>query len=114
MKHVLLRLLEVFVATALAGLLLLAYSGLTTGSWPLDMVAIVPLGFIWSMYLGVLAVSNAAMGLFLVLAALVVLAVYLIARFGGSRWFRTGTMTAVFVVHQFTLIVLFAMLGVTA
>ncbi len=114
MKLVLLRLLEVFVATALAGILLLVYNGLTAGEWPLQMVAIVPLGFIWSMYLGVLAVSNIAMGVFLVLAALVVLAAYLIARFGPSRWFRVGLMTVIFVVHQFALIVLFGMLGVIA
>jgi hypothetical protein len=114
MKDFLLRLLEVFVATALAGAILLVYNGLTTGEWHLFMLGVVPIGFIWSMYLGVLAISNIAMGLFLVLAALVVLAAYLIARFGTSRWLRVPLLTAVFLVHQLALIVLFAMLGVTS
>jgi hypothetical protein len=113
MKLVLLRLLEILIATLITGVILLVYNGITTGDWQFFMVAIVPLGFIWSMYLGVLAVSNIAMGAFLVLALVVVLAAYLIARFGPSRWVRLSALTVLFLVHQMALIVLFAMFGVS-
>ena len=106
------RLLEVLAAMLLAGAIFAFYNGVTSGIWDLGMLIIVPLSFMWSMVLGAMAASNIAMGLFLLLAALVILAVYLIARFAQPRWLRFTLETATFLVMVSAQIVLFAMLQV--
>lgn len=107
------RLLEVLAAMLLAGAIFVTYNAVTSGNWELPMLLIVPISFMWSMVLGAMAASNIAMGLFLLLTALVILAVYLIARFAQPRWLRVTLVTSIFLVQVSAQVVLFAMLQVT-
>lgn len=108
------RLLEVLASALLAGAIFVAYNGIANSAWEYGMLIIVPLSFMWSMVLGAMAASNIAMGLFLLLAVLVILAVYLIARYAQPRWLRVTLETATFLVMVSAQVVLFAMLQVGA
>jgi hypothetical protein len=108
------RLLEVAVAMVLAGAVLMVISGITSGAWSPFMLVIVPLGFMWSMFLGAMAAADISRGLFLLVAALTVLVVYLVARFVRQRPLRIAGETAAFGLQQFVLMNLFAMQGLTS
>ena len=106
------RLLEVLACMLLAGAVFVAYNGIANGQWDYGMLLIVPLSFMLSMTLSAMAAANVSMGLFLLLTALVVLAVYFIARFGTSRWLRLTLVTSTFLVQVSAMVVLAAMLQV--
>lgn len=107
------RLLEVLASMLLAGAILMVISALTSGTWSPFMLIIVPIGFMWSMFLGAMAAADISRGMFLVVGALTVLAVYLVARFVRQRPLRIAGETAAFGLQQFALINLFAMQGLT-
>ena len=107
------RLLEVLAAMVLAGAIFVAYNGIANGQWDYGMVFIVPLSFMLSMALSAMAAANLSMGLFLLLIGMVALAVYLIARFAGSRWLRVTLITSTFLVQVSAMVVLSAMLQVS-
>jgi hypothetical protein len=108
------RLLEVVVSMLLAGVVLMIVRGLTSGGFSMEMLMIVPLSFMWSMFLGAMAAADISRGLFLVVGALTVFAVYLIARYVRQRPLRIAGETAAFGLQQFVLINLFAMQGLTS
>ena len=107
------RLLEVLVSMLLAGAVLMVISALTSGTVSPYMLIIVPIGFMWSMFLGAMAAADISRGLFLVAGALTVLAVYFVARYVRQRPLRIAGQTAAFGLQQFALINLFAMQGLT-
>ncbi len=107
------RLLEVLAAMLLAGAIFVTYNAVTSGNWELPMLLIVPISFMWSMVLGAMAASNIAMGLFLLLAALVILAVYLIAPLRPAALAAGHARNLDLLVQVSAQVVLFAMLQVT-
>ncbi|MGV3490189.1 MAG: hypothetical protein ACO1OG_02605 [Devosia sp.] len=106
------RLLEIVAAALLAGAIFVFYNGIANGQWDYGMFLIVPLSFMYSMALSAMAAANLSMGLFLLLLALVIMAVYFIARFAQKRWFRITMITSTFLVQVSAMIVLSAMLQV--
>lgn len=108
------RLLEVLVAMLLAGVVLMLISALTSGTFSPYMLIIVPIGFMWSMFLGAMAAADISRGLFLVVGAITVFAIYLIARHVRQRPLRIAGETAAFGLQQFALINLFAAQGLTS
>lgn len=114
MQVILVRLLEVVVSMLLAGAALMVVSAATAGTWSPYMLIIVPLGFMWSMFLGAMAAADISRGLFLLVAALTVLAVYLVARFVRQRPLRIAGATAAFGLQQLALMNLLALQGVTS
>jgi len=108
------RLLEVLVSMLLAGVVLMVISAATSGSVSPYMLIIVPIGFMWSMFLGAMAAADISRGLFLLAAALTVLVVYLVARFVRQRPLRIAGETAAFGLQQFVLMNLFAIQGLTS
>jgi hypothetical protein len=108
------RLLEVVVAMLLAGAVFMVFNLLTAGSFSPGMLLMVPLSFMWSMFLGAMAAADIARGLFLLVAALTVLAVYLVARFVRWRPLRIAGETAAFGLQQLAMINLMAMQGLTS
>jgi hypothetical protein len=111
MQSIVYRLIEILAAALLAGVLLLAFNGYTSNQWPLSMIFIVPVGFMWSFALGATAAADLSRGLFLLLGALAVLAIYLIARYVKRPATRVAGETAVFVAQQATLVYLFSAQG---
>jgi len=114
MQTLIYRLIEVVVSLLLAGLVLFVYNGVTAGSWPLSMLFIVPVSFMWSFVLGAMAAADLSRGLFLVVAAVTVYAVYLIARHVKNRAWRISGETAVFVAQQVAMVTLFGAQGLMA
>lgn len=111
MQVVVERLIEILVAMLLAGVLLLAFNGFTTNQWPISMVFIVPVGFMWSFALGATAAADFSRGLFLLTVAVVVLGVYIVARYLKGRVLRISLETAIFIAMQATLVYLFSAQG---
>lgn len=108
------RLLEVLVAMLLAGLGMMVISALTSGTVSPYMLIIVPISFMWSMFLGAMAAADISRGLFLIVGAITVFTIYLIARHVRQRPLRIAGETAAFGLQQFALINLFAAQGLTS
>jgi ABC-type nickel/cobalt efflux system permease component RcnA len=111
MQTIVYRLIEVFIAMLLAGLVLLVFNGVTANQWPMSMIFIVPVGFMWSFVLGAMAAADISRGLFLLVGAVAIAAVYFIARYVKRPALRVGGETAVFVAQQAALVYLFAAQG---
>lgn len=105
------RLLEVILAMFIAGAVLFVYNGVTMGNWVTDMILIVPLSLMWAMVLSAMTAADMSKGLFLLLLAMLVLTVYLIARFARPRAVRIGGEALAFVGYAFVQITLFAAQG---
>ena len=108
------RLLEVILAMFIAGVVLFVYNGVTVGNWVPDMIVIVPMSLMFAMFFAAMTAADMSKGLFLLLLAMLVLTVYLIARFARPRAVRIGGETLAFVGYAFVQIVLFAAQGITS
>lgn len=114
MQVILERLLEVILAMFIAGAVLFVYNGITAGNWVPDMIIIVPLSLMFAMFFAAMAAADLSKGLFLVLLAMLVLSVYLIARFARPRAMRIGAEALAFIGYAFVQIILFAAQGITS